>query len=572
VTAEPQPAVVPAPAVEGDADFMARVMAWIADDPDPDTRTQLEELVESRDFVTLSELFAAPLAFGTAGLRAAIGPGPARMNRLVVRQATAGFAAWLIEQGRALGEGHDRGLVVVGHDARHGSRPFAEDTAAVLVAAGFRVALSQSHVPTPLVAFATLHLNAVGGIQVTASHNPPADNGYKVYLGDGAQIVSPADREIEVHIRNVSKSKIPVATYPHQDITEWGDEIAAAYLAGLRGVDPSTTTDAERSRLRIVYTAMHGVGAETLLKAFALTGFTDVHPVPEQQHPDPDFPTVAFPNPEEPGALDLAIAFASKVGAHLILANDPDADRMTAAVPDALSPSGWKALRGDEIGWLLADSLLDATAEMGAKRFVATTVVSSSLLSSMAAQHGVEYAETLTGFKYLARASMARPDLHTVLMYEEAIGFCVGPLVRDKDGISAAVAMADLAARVHADGSTMLARLAHVADRYGASQTSQLSIRFDGADAATQMAALMVRLRAAPPQELDGIAVTEWRDLALADPPADVVVIKVGERGRVVVRPSGTEPKCKVYFEVLGEDHAPSLAGLQASMEQLLAT
>jgi phosphomannomutase len=552
------------PTEAGDADLLAQVHTWIAQDPDPDTRSAVEELVESADYTTLAELFSAPLAFGTAGLRAPIGPGPARMNRLVVRQATAGFAAWLHVQG------HSAGLVVVGHDARHGSRAFAEDTAATLVAAGFTVALSSSFVPTPLVAFATLHLGAVGGIQVTASHNPPADNGYKVYLGDGAQIVSPADREIEVHIRHVSQSPVQVSSYPHADISEWGSEIEAAYLDGVGGVDPKTSTDAERAKLRVVYTAMHGVGASTLLKAFALRGFTDIHPVKEQEQPDPDFPTVAFPNPEEPGALDLSLVNASRVGAHLVIANDPDADRMTAAIPDPASPSGWRPLRGDEIGWLLADHLLNATTSLGANRFVATTVVSSSLLSTIAAAHGVEYAETLTGFKYLARASMARPHLHTVLMYEEAIGFCVGPLVRDKDGISAAIAMADLAARVHADGSTLIERLQVIADRYGASRTSQWSIRFDGVDAQANMADLMTRLRANPPSTLDGVPVTEWRDLAQADPPADVVVIKVGDRGRVVVRPSGTEPKCKVYFEVLGEDHAPSLAGLRLAMEQTL--
>ena len=546
------------------ADLLAAVHAWIAQDPDPETRSTLEELVDNGDDTELAELFGAPLAFGTAGLRAPLGAGPARMNRLVVRQATAGFAAWLIEQG------HGGGLVVVGHDARHGSRAFAEDTAAVLVAAGFSAALSQSYVPTPLVAFATTHLGAVGGIQVTASHNPPADNGYKVYLGDGAQIVSPADREIEVHIRSAAAGLVPVSSFPHPSISTWGAEIADAYLAGVVGIDPATSTAAERNELRIVYTAMHGVGAATVQAAFARTGFTKLSAVAEQEQPDPDFPTVAFPNPEEPGALDLSLKLARSVDAHIVIANDPDADRMTAAIPDPSVSGGWRPLRGDEIGWLLADHLLDATASLGAARFVATTVVSSSLLSAIAAHHGVEYAETLTGFKYLARASMARPHLTTVLMYEEAIGFCVGPLVKDKDGISAAVAMADLAARVLADRSTMVERLAQVAKRYGASRTSQWSIRFDGSDAQAKMAELMGTLRGNPPTSLDGVPVTEWRDLALGETPADVVVIKVGDRGRVVVRPSGTEPKCKVYFEVLGEDSQPSLAGLRSAMEQVL--
>ncbi len=548
-----------------DADLLGAVHRWIAQDPDPDTRSVLEELVDSGDLDHLAELFGAPLAFGTAGLRAAIGPGPARMNRLVVRQATAGFAAWLVEQGQG------GGLVVVGHDARHGSRRFAEDAAAVLVAAGFRVALSASFVPTPLVAFATTHLGSVGGIQVTASHNPPADNGYKVYLGDGAQIVSPADREIEAHIRIAAEDLVPVAAYPHERIATWGDELSKAYLGGIKSLDPATSTPAERSSLRVVYTAMHGVGATTMGHAFAGAGFSQVHGVPQQQQPDPDFPTVAFPNPEEPGALDLALELARQLDAHIVIANDPDADRMTAAIPDSSAPAGWRQLTGDQIGWLLADHLLDATVALGPNRFVATTVVSSSLLAAIAAKHGVQYAETLTGFKHLARAAMAHPELTTVLMYEEAIGFCVGELVRDKDGIGAAVVMADLAAKVLTNGSTMVARLDQIAERYGASRTAQWSIRVDGADAPARMAQLMERLRANPPALLDGVAVTEWRDLATSNPPADVVVIKVGDRGRVVVRPSGTEPKCKVYFEVLGADAGPSLAGLRASMEQVLS-
>jgi phosphomannomutase len=544
---------------------LAQAYAWLAQDPDPVTRSEIEELIDADDLVTLEERFAAPLAFGTAGLRAPIGAGPARMNRLVVRHATAGLAAWLIEQGVG------GGLVVVGHDARHGSLDFATDTAAVLVAAGFRVALCDQVVPTPLVAFATLQFGAVAGIMVTASHNPPQDNGYKVYLGDGAQIVSPADREIEVHIRKAAAASVDVAEMPNAAVSTWGDDLRAEYLAGVQRIDPGTSSNLLRSKLRIVYTAMHGVGAQTMLAAFALAGFTDVHPVPEQCDPDPDFPTVSFPNPEEPGALDLAIALAKKVGAHIVIANDPDADRMAAAVPDGLALSSWRGLRGDELGWLLADHLLTATSEKGPDRFVATTVVSSSLLRTIAEHHGVHYEETLTGFKYLARASMAHPEWTTVVMYEEAIGFCVGDLVRDKDGISAAIAIADLAAVVLGEGKASLTdQLAIVAGRYGASQTSQWSIRFDGADAQFKMADLMTSLRANPPSELDGVAIVEWRDLSTQNPPADVVVISVGDRGRVVVRPSGTEPKCKVYFEVLGENHQPSLDGMRASMQQVL--
>ncbi len=546
-------------------DVLAQAYSWMAQDPDPVTRAEIEELITADDMVTLEERFAAPLAFGTAGLRAPIGAGPSRMNRLVVRQATAGLGTWLIEQGVG------GGLVVVGHDARHGSFDFAQDTAAVLVALGFTVSLCDQVVPTPLVAFGTLHFGAVAGIMVTASHNPPQDNGYKVYLGDGAQIVSPADREIEVHIRKAAEAAVAVAELPHPSVSSWGNDLRAEYLRGVHLIDPNISTDVQRSKLRVVYTAMHGVGAETMLAAFVQAGFTDVHPVPNQCEPDPDFPTVSFPNPEEPGALDLAIAHAKLVGAHLVIANDPDADRMGAAVPDANVEGGWRGLRGDELGWLLADHLLTSTADAGAERFVATTVVSSSLLRTIALHHGVHYEETLTGFKYLARASMAHPEWRTVLMYEEAIGFCVGDLVRDKDGISAAIALADLAAVVLNKGKASLTeQLSEVAGRYGASQTSQWSIRFDGADAQRDMAALMVTLREHPPIELDGVAVTEWRDLSTKTPPADVVVISVGDRGRVVVRPSGTEPKCKVYFEVLGENLNPSLEGLRSSMAAVL--
>lgn len=548
-----------------DASLLAQARTWLEQDPDPDTRQELEQLLADGRDGELADRFGTPLQFGTAGLRAALGAGPARMNRLVVRHAAAGLAAWLTAGG------HGGGLVVVGHDARHKSRAFAEDTARVMAAAGMRCALVDGPVPTPVLAFALLHLGGVAGVQVTASHNPPQDNGYKVYVGDGAQIVPPMDREIEACIRSASATPVPVAPLDHPSITTWGASVRDAYRLGVESLDPATSLAAERSALRIVYTAMHGVGAHTMLAVFDTAGFTDVVPVAEQRDPDPEFPTVAFPNPEEPGALDLALALARRVDAHLVIANDPDADRLGAAVPDPSVPGGWRPLKGDEVGWLLADHLLRATSSLGAQRMVATTIVSSSLLRVIAARHGVHHEETLTGFKWLARAALAHPDLHPVLEYEEALGYCVGTMVRDKDGISAALVLADLAAAVHAAGSSIVERLHELADTYGRSVTDQWSVRFEGTTAQQDMAALMDRLRAAPPVELDGVTVVEIRDLAQADPPADVLVYRVGDRGRVVVRPSGTEPKCKVYFEVLGEGDRPTVTGLRASMEELLA-
>jgi len=544
----------------------SQVQRWLHEDPDPDTRAELEALLAAGDEATINERFIAPLAFGTAGLRAAMGAGPARMNRLVVRQAAAGLAAWLVDRG------HADGLVVVGHDARHKSRRFAEDTARVMAAAGLRATLATGPIPTPVVAFALLHLGAVAAVQVTASHNPPQDNGYKVYASDGAQIVPPMDQEIEARIRVAASGPVQLEDLDHPLITTWGADVAAAYRSGVAELDPHTSTGEQRRLLKVVYTAMHGVGADTFFATMGAAGFTDVHAVPEQRDPDPDFPTVAFPNPEEPGALDLSLNLARTLDAELVLANDPDADRMAAAIPDPSAPGGWRALRGDEVGWLLADHLLTATAAMGSKRLVATTVVSSSLLRTIAEQHGVHYEETLTGFKWLARAALSHPELHSVLGYEEALGYSVGSLVRDKDGISAALVMADLAASILASGSTMAQRLRELADTYGTSLTNQWSVRFEGGDAQADMAALMTRLRATPPTTLDGMNVTSVVDLADASPAADVLVYRLGTIARVVIRPSGTEPKCKVYFEVLGTgDGPPSLAGLRASMEELLS-
>ncbi|MDQ1709749.1 MAG: phosphomannomutase, partial [Frankiaceae bacterium] len=386
----------------------AAVSAWLAEDPDPDTRAELQSLVDARDDAELTDAFAGPLEFGTAGLRGKLGPGPNRMNRAVVRRAAAGLGRYLLDSGVDV---PIRG-VVIGYDARHKSADFAEDTAAVLTGLGIRALLLPQPLPTPVLAYSIRHLGCAAGVMVTASHNPPADNGYKVYLGDGAQIVPPVDAEISAAIAAVG----PLDTVPLGDlagplVTRLGSESVDAYVDAVAAL---VRADTGRD-LTIAYTPLHGVGRDVLLRVFAQAGFAAPRVVTEQGDPDPTFHTVAFPNPEEPGALDLVLAEATAVHADLVVANDPDADRLAVAVPDPGSRTGWRALRGDEIGALLADYILGTTT--GADRLVVTTIVSSTLLSKMAAAAGVQYAETLTGFKWLARAALARPETRFVLGY-----------------------------------------------------------------------------------------------------------------------------------------------------------
>jgi phosphomannomutase len=501
-----------------------QVEDWIADEVDPAAAAELQALLDAGDDAELDARFAAPLAFGTAGLRGPLRAGPNGMNRAVVRRAAAGLAAWLTAGG------HQGRPVVVGFDARHGSADFARDSAAIFAAAGYDARLMPRVLPTPILAYAVQHLGAAAGVMVTASHNPPQDNGYKVYLGDGAQIAPPTDREIEAAIHAVGPTrKIPldestVTVLDEQIVTSYVDAVAALVRSGPR-------------ELRIVHTAMHGVGSQTMHAVLAAAGFDDVVAVPQQEQPDPDFPTVSFPNPEEPGALDLALALARRSAADVVLANDPDADRCAVAVPlgAAGDHDGWRMLRGDEVGVLLADALL----REGVRGTYATTIVSSSMLSAMANAAGVGYAETLTGFKWIARAA---PDL--VFGYEEALGYAVAPdLVRDKDGVSAALRMAELAARLKADGSSLLVRLDELAATYGRYATDQVSIRVDDLSIIDET---MQRIRNNPPAALLGEPVT-IEDLL---PDADVVRWR-WSGGRVVVRPSGTEPKLKAYLEVV---------------------
>lgn len=542
------------------SELRARVLAWIGADPDEATRDELAALLQRADgdgdrdgggaseaagaAAELASRFDGRLEFGTAGLRAPMGGGPMRMNRLVVRQAAAGLARFL-----APGS-----LVVIGFDARHRSDVFAADSARVLAAAGCRVARFPTIVPTPVLAFAIRHLGADAGVMCTASHNPPADNGYKVYLGDGAQIIPPVDVAIAREIDAVIDLGQPIELAPedHPDITTLADDVVEAYVSRAAGAPP---VGLDRSPV-IVYTPMHGVGRSVAHEVLARSGFGRVHDVPAQADPDPDFSTVAFPNPEEPGALDLAIAVAREQRADVVLANDPDADRLGVVVPvDPGDPfddgSGWRILTGNEIGAVLAEHILRATS--GSDRLVVTTFVSSRLLARQAEHHGVHHAEVLTGFKWIVRPAMERPDQRFVFGFEEALGFSVDPYIRDKDGITAARAFAEVVAEGATSGRTVGAVLEELARRHGHHATRTWSARFDGPDAHVRMAAVVERWRAHPPTDLGGWAVTDVTDLARGErlPPTDAIVVDLDDGARVVLRPSGTEPKVKVYLEVV---------------------
>ena len=510
-------------------DLLATARAWRENDIDPATQDALEALIvraEGEDEAALAELadaFAGPLEFGTAGLRGALGPGPARMNRVVVSQAAAGFAAWLQASGKGGGK------VIVGFDARYNSDVFARDTAEIMTAAGFEVLLTAQPTPTPVVAFGIQHFGCVAGVVVTASHNPPNDNGYKVYLGDGSQIVPPTDAEIAAQIAVVAAR--PVAEIPRAEgWTVIDEELVAAYVARAVSLVP---TDAPRE-ISWVYTAMHGVGTRIVKRVVADAAFPDGLPVVEQIDPDPAFPTVAFPNPEEPGAIDLALALAEREGADIVIANDPDADRCAVAAPIG---GVWRMLSGDELGSLLGDDAI----RRGVEGTYACSVVSSTLLGTMARAHGRPFTTTLTGFKWIGRV----PDL--AFGYEEAIGYCCDShAVPDKDGITALLTVLRIAAGLKAEGRTIADRLDEIAREYGVHATSQLSVRV--ADLSI-IADAMARLRGNPPETLVGEPVVVHDLLEGGDlPPTDGVEL-TGDRVHVVARPSGTEPKLKCYLE-----------------------
>jgi phosphomannomutase len=556
----------------------AAARAWIADDPDPVTRAELADLLRAADLDGLAARFGAPLAFGTAGLRGPLGAGPARMNRATVRRVAAGLARYLRAEVPAAG----RAPVVIGYDARRGSAEFAAEAAAVLTGAGLRAARLPGPLPTPVLAFAVRHLGAVAGVMVTASHNPRGDNGCKVYWSDGAQIIPPADAGIAAAAEQAGPLReIPLGG-PGDRL---GGEVLDAYLgaivpAALHG--PGLA--AARRALRVAYTPLHGVGLDTYLQAFRRGGFREPAVVAAQAEPDGDFPTLPRPNPEEPGALDLLIEEGTRAGADLLIANDPDADRVAAAIPDRAAATGWRVLTGDEIGALLARHLL-AHEPHPARRLLVTTVVSAGLLGRMAAAAGARYAETLTGFKWIMRAGATDPGSEFLFGYEEALGYAVTGIVRDKDGISAALTLAEAAAVARQAGRTLADDLDDLARRHGLYATGQLSVELPpGGPAGGEV---LRALRSAPPAALIGQPVTAVDDLAggtrtrpgepavpLGLPRSDVLIWRCADGTRVAVRPSGTEPKVKVYLQVVQDtggrgDLAPVRAEAAARLAAL---
>ena len=524
-------------------DFLSCVGAWLVVDPDEDDRATLERLLDDCDETELRRRFDPPLTFGTAGLRGPVMAGPAGMNRCTVRRATQGVIAWLHETGVDPARG-----VVVGRDARHGSEDFNDEVVGILLGAGVRVYEMPRPLPTPLTAFVSRSLGAAAAIMITASHNPPADNGYKLYGPDGSQIVAPHDAIVERHANTAGTAQWAERSSPLHHVVD--QQILNRYIEHM-----SARFGVLTSALSIAYTPLHGVGGETMTELFARSGFEHVVVVDEQFRPDPDFPDLPFPNPEEPGVLDAGIACADAAGANLLLANDPDADRLGAAV--RRRDGTWQVLRGDEIGWLLGS---EALAGAGDDDVVATTIVSSSMLEKMAARAGVAYVTTLTGFKWITKAA---PGKRLAFGYEEALGFAVDPSVADKDGMSAALALARLAHDLSLHGLTLLDRLDELETRYGVHAGSQLSLRAVPPLGRETLTRVMRRVRASAPDVLGGEPVSEvvdlevgWNGLA----PTEGLIWRLGTTGRVVVRPSGTEPKLKAYIEVVGGDGVEDLA------------
>ena len=531
------------------AELLQRARAWAAGDPDPVSQAELNALIAANDYVELRERMLGELEFGTAGLRGIVAAGSARMNLAVVMRVTRALADQLLARGldaRTL-------PVIVGCDARIDSTRFADAAARVLIAAGIPVKRFAQPVPTPFVAYAVRAFAASAGIMITASHNPPEYNGYKLYWHNGVQVIPPSDRELAARMRALGPAQsIPLGDLAHQALIE--EAIEARYLAEIRSELPKLA--AER-RLRIVYTPLHGVGARVVERLFAEAGYADFHSVPEQREPDGHFPTVPFPNPEEPGALDLAIALAREKNADLLIANDPDVDRLAIAVP---TPSGrWLALSGNQIGLLLADFAL-AHGNAGQRALVLSSLVSSPMLESIAAAYDARCERVLTGFKWVwtAALTLEAQSYRFCFGYEEALGYSFGRAVRDKDGISAALAFAELASEAHAAGKSVLDRLHALYRQHGLWVSVQHNVVLKGTAGAARIALAMRELAASPPNTLAGRAVRSVRDLQTAEPdapswrgPTLLVELMLADGGRVFARPSGTEPKLKIYVDLL---------------------
>ncbi|MFK4761299.1 phospho-sugar mutase [Microbacterium sp. ZW T5_45] len=549
-------------------ELLATARAWLRQDPDPQTRDELAGLItgaasgDESAAAELADRFGTRLAFGTAGLRGALGAGSNRMNRVLVAQAAAGFAAYLRERVRS-----DRPTVVIGYDGRRNSRVFATDSAEIFAGAGLRAILLPRLLPTPVLAFAVRHLGADAGVMVTASHNPPNDNGYKVYLGgadDGSQIVAPADAEIAAHIQRVADAGDAGALPRDTGYETAGEDVVEEYIRATAAVAPAP---ASASGLRWVYTAMHGVGWETFSRILTVAGYPHPSTVRDQLHPDATFRTVSFPNPEEPGAMDLAFARARQVRADFILANDPDADRLAVAIPDESAIGGWRRLTGNEVGLLLGARAARA-AEGTPDASLACSLVSSPGLGAIAARHGLAFHETLTGFKWISRA----PGM--VFGFEEALGYLVNPgTVRDKDGISAAVAILGLAAEARERDLTIAQLLAELGEVYGHFASGQVSIRVEDLSI---IGTVMQSLRATPPSTIGEVPIASAEDLLHAPegtPSGDVLRYRLDDGSRVIVRPSGTEPKLKVYIDAKAESAeaaAQSVDRLEAAVRALL--
>ena len=537
-----------------DQKLIDEVHAWIADDPDPKTAEQLRSYLANENNEALAQCFTGFLTFGTAGLRGALGPGPSHINRAVVGRTAAGLAIFMKRRGLR--------SIVIGRDARHGSDDFARDTAEIMAGAGFDVYVLPRPLPTPVLAFAVRHLAVDVGVMVTASHNPATDNGYKVYLGgivdgisyNGSQIISPIDEEIFQDIQSVTSLK-SITRSSNWNVLD--EKIIRAYVHATAAI-VKVTRD-----IKVVYTAMHGVGTATLRSVFHAAGFAEPILVSAQAEPDPDFPTAPFPNPEEPGAIDLALETARSFNADIVIANDPDADRCAVAINDGQ----WRMLRGDEVGAIFGEYL----ARKNARGVFANSIVSSSLLSKIADKYGINFVETLTGFKYLSKI----PNL--TFGYEEALGYCVDShSVNDKDGISAALKIVEIAAELKSKGSSLSEFLAEIWATYGYYFTSQISLR---ASNLPELTKVMTALRLAMPNEIAGFKVSRFADLAEPTdglPPTDGIRFWLGDAIRIIIRPSGTEPKIKCYIEITSHGDSASdqavatLARLKGPLTSLL--